>query len=88
VVLRGEDAHACGGAEDDQVENEDQLIGDRHAGKRIRTHSADHEIVEEVYEIRDGVLHHHGDGDRQQSLIESFVFFCQIQCHVFFLSRV
>ncbi len=68
VILCGEDADAGGRTEDQQVEDEDQLVCDGNAGKCICADLADHEVVEQVDEIRNCILHHHRDGDHHQSL--------------------
>ena len=82
VILRSKDTHTGGRAEDEKIEHEDQLVGDSHAGDRVRSQITDHEIVQKVDEIRDAVLDHHRDGDHEKLLILIFIFF---QCHEFCL---
>ena len=88
VVLRGKNADPRRSTENDKVEDKDQLVSDGHAGKRVRTHPSDHEIVQQVYEIGNTVLHHHRDGDQQKPRVEALILFGQIRCHVSLLQQV
>ena len=58
--LRGEDACAGYRAEDAQVKDEDQLVGQRNAGHLRRANCADHNVVQHVDKVGDAVLHHDG----------------------------
>ena len=78
MILRSKDTHAGGRAEGEKIEYEDQLVGNGHAGDRIRAQFADHEVVQKVDEIADTVLDHHRNGDQKELLIYLFVFF---KCH-------
>jgi len=68
VVLGGKDARTGYCSEYGQVEYEDQLVGNGNAGHLVRADAADHQIIQQIYKIRNGVLnndryhngHNHG----------------------------
>ena len=64
AVLGGEDARARNRAEYGQVEYIDQLVCHGDARKLVGADAADHQVVQQVDEVRDGILHddrnHHG----------------------------
>ena len=70
VELGPVDARAAEAAEHTQVEHEDQLVADGHAGHLLRADAAHHEIVQHVHEAGDTVLNHHRQGDSQHQPIE------------------
>ena len=70
VILRGKDARAGEPAEDAQVEHEDQLIDDGHAGHGLRAHLPDHDIVQQADEVGDAVLHHDRHRDPEHHAME------------------
>ena len=63
VKLCAENDGAGNTAKDGQVENEDKLVGDGHAGHLQRAHLTDHDIIQQVHQLRDAVLDHHRQGD-------------------------
>ena len=85
VKLCSKDAYAGEAAEDAQVENEHELVEDGDAGHGICAETADHDIVEHVHEIRDALLDHDGNCDRQNFPVEipvAEIFAAHILCSV------
>ena len=68
--LGAEDARSGDSAEDAQVENEQQCVGDGDAGHLLRADPSDHNIVQHTHKLRDAVLYHNGDRHRQGKLIK------------------
>ena len=68
--LGAEDARSGDSAEDAQVENEQQRVGNGDAGHLLRADPSDHNIVQHTHKLRDAVLDHDGDGDGQSHFIK------------------
>ena len=62
-VLRGKDARAGDAAENAEIENEEELVGDRDAAHLQRTNLTDHDVVQKADEVGDGVLDNDGNDD-------------------------
>ena len=70
VELRGKDTYSRSRSEDDEVEDEYELIGDRDTRYRVGADAADHEIIQKINEIGQAVLEHHRNCDAQYFGIE------------------
>ena len=82
VELGGEDARARKPAEDAEVEDEEELVDDGDAGHGLRPHLSDHDVVQEVYKIRDEVLDQNGDHDREEPPVKGPVAEILLKPHV------
>ena len=61
--MGGEDAGSGNAAEDAEIENEEELVGDRDAAHLQRADLTDHDVVQKADEVGDSVLDDDGDDD-------------------------
>ena len=71
--LRAEDAGARNGAENAEVENEEELVCDGDAGHGHGAGGADHDVVEQIDKLGDAVLDHDGQGQSHDPFIKAFI---------------
>ena len=81
VELRREYSRAGNGAENAQIKNEKELIYNSDARHLFGADLTDHDVVEQVDELRNAVLEHNGKRDRKNGLEEIFI------ADIFFNSR-
>ena len=81
MELRREYPRAGNGAENAQIEDEKKLIYDSDARHLLGADLTDHDVIEQVDELRNAVLEHNGKRDRKNGLVEVFI------ADIFFNSR-
>ena len=70
VELCGENARARQTAENTEVKNEQQLVGDGDAGHLIGADLSDHHVVQKPDKVGNAVLNHDRDGDGKNDFVE------------------
>ena len=73
VILCAEDPRSRNGAEDTQIENENELIGHGDAGHLHGAYPPYHYVVKHIDKVSDAVLYHYGNGNSKNSFIKGSV---------------
>ena len=67
--------YSCGGnrSEYQKIEYKNELVNNGNTGHLLCAEASDHNVVKQVYELRYTVLHHYGNRNCENPLIEGFI---------------